>query len=200
MTNSKETSQEGQANWETADPNLDALLAANKLLVTDVVGARIELENLAEHGSVLAMLSLATSFLQTRPVNLVQAERWFREARSRGALAAFGGLGRCYYTRGEIIAAKEVFTEGTDRGDAVSMEWLAHFKLAAEPQEFTYAIELLKKSAAKGQVRAKMRLAHLQMQGRLGLLMIPVGVAQFISAMFQAFQIAARDPNSRPLQ
>jgi TPR repeat protein len=182
------------------DPDLEGLKAAQDLLATDISNGRTALETLARRGSVLAMLALAKSFRRASPANLLQAELWFREAYERGALDAFPGLAICHYKRGETTAAEKIYTEGAARGDAVSMEWLAQLKLDKGPQNITEVANLLREAASQGQVRAGMRLAHLEMQGKLGLHMIPVGIARIIYSSFDFLRIGARDLDDRLLQ
>jgi hypothetical protein len=192
--------QQDHARWAAADPDLEALKAAQALLATELSNGRTALEGLAKRGSVLAMLSLAKSFQRANPPNLLRAEPWFREAYERGALDAFQGLVMCLSRRGELIATENISTEAVARGDALAMEWLAYLKLRRDMANLPEVASLLKEAAAQGQVRASMQLAHLEIRGRLGLHMIPLGIARAIYTAVRAYVIATRDFDDRLLQ
>jgi TPR repeat protein len=192
--------QQDYARLAAVDPDLEGLKAAQDLLATDISNGRTALEVLARRGSVLAMLALATSFQRANPPNLLHAEPWFRAAYERGALTAFLGLVTCLYRRGELVAAENISTEGAARGDAVAMGWLAHLKLRRDMANLPEAVALLREAAAQGQVRASMQLAHLEIRGRLGLHLIPLGIARAIYTAFRAYVIGARDLDDRLLR
>jgi hypothetical protein len=200
MSKSREMGEQDQAKWRALEPDFEQFTAAQVSLASDVANGRAALEHLAQSGSVLAKLALAKSFVTTAPTNFLRAEELFREAYDRGALDAFPALARCLLRRGELAAGEKVLAEGVALGDALSMEWLAHFRLAQSPANLTEAATLLRESASQGKVRSSMRLAHLQMRVKLGMHLIPLGIVRAIYTTVAAFRIASRDFDDRLLQ
>jgi TPR repeat protein len=183
------------------EPNLKRLQGAYALLSTDIEKGRSELEELANQGSVLSMLYLATSYKRGPHADQSKVERWYRAAYEKNALNAFSGLGTLYYGQGKYDLAEKIFVDGVSRNDAVSMYWLAKIyiegpKLREKSDEIKH---LLERSAAFGQVRAKNRLAFLLMRGRYGVTSIPRGVFLYFSSVVGGFRIALRDPEDRRL-
>jgi TPR repeat protein len=183
------------------EPDLPRLQTAYALLSTDLPKAILELEQLAEKNSALSMLYLGDAFKGGHYADPAKAERWYRAAYQKSVLNAFFGLGTLYYRQGRYEEAERVFAAGVARNDEVSMHWLARLYVRDRSQQHSFIEikDLLERSMALGQIRAKNQLAFLLMQGRYGVASVPRGIFLYLSSLIEGFRVGLRDPDDRRL-
>jgi len=174
---------------------------AYALLSTNRQRALVELEELANGGSVLSMLYLAQTYASEPGADHARAEKWYRAAYERGSSTALFALGSKYFREGKYEEAEQIFSDGVSKNDGVSMYWLASLYIVdprnrGEPDRIR---DLVERSAALGQVRAKRDLASFLMKGRYGKREIARGLYLSFSSVIEAFLVGYRDPASRKL-
>jgi TPR repeat protein len=183
------------------EPDLERLRSAHALLSTNIAEGMVELEVLANAGSIMGMLYLAQAYELGQNADHVKAERWYRLAFERGSATALFSLGSIYYKRKDYVAAEKMFAEGASKNDAPSMYWLASIYLSTQsgPEKSEQARILLEDATKRGQVHAKHGLGLLYLKGRFGMKNIPRGLWLFLTGIIDAVRVTYRDPSSRRL-
>lgn len=171
---------------------------ARALLSTVPSQAVAELEELANGGSVMAMLFLAAAHNKRGEVGWVEAEKWYRMAYRRGSSTALFCLGTKNYHAGNIDEAERLWTDGVSRGDGPSMFCLASLYLdnSSDAAKHAQAKILLEEASALGQVRAAYRLGRMSMAGKFGVANIPKGALLCLKSLISAGKIYYREPMS----
>jgi TPR repeat protein len=175
--------------WAT-EPDQAKVHKAFSLIKTDPAHARSEFLTLAERGSVTSMFYLGWMF-QTgagMPVDLLEAENWYRRACDGGSDMATVYLGRIYRRKRDYARAKQVFSMGAQRGVRGAMYGLARIYLEdGEPHEAAEVHALLEKAAALGHPYAMGNLPSLLLRGKFGLLNIPRAIPAYFRLLRYAF-------------
>jgi TPR repeat protein len=183
------------------EQNLDELRKAHALLSSNRSKGLVDLEALANNGSVLAMLYLANAYISQKPPVYSLAEKLFRGAYERNSSRALFSLGVLYSKIGKYDEAERLFLEGNSEGDGPSMYGLARLYLSNiyfknKRGEAKY---LLENAIKCGQVRAKIRLSYLFLSGAYGVFNIPRGLWLFFTGIPETVGVAYRDPHSQRL-
>ncbi len=183
------------------EADMNALRTAYNMVSSNSPKGLVELEELASHGSIMAVLYLAHEYkLVDGPDNLI-AEKWFRSAYESGSSTALLNLGLLYYRRNEYDQAEKIWLEGVQRHDGPSMCWLAlmylgklgyHAKKDEAKSLFDPANEL-------GQIRAQFRLGQLLISGQYGVSEIPRGLLLLLEFAISVFKTAYRKPDDQRL-
>lgn len=135
------------------EPRLDELDGAQALVATDFSGARAKFEELANQGSVLAMVHLA--FAHSERGEMEQAKYWYRKAYQSGSSNALFCLATVSYHEGDIAEAEKLWSDGVSKNDGPSMFPLAVIYLdSADEGKNSHAKRLLEKGHDLGQFRA----------------------------------------------
>lgn len=162
------------------DPDPDALQEAVQLGQSDPEAAIPALRALADRGSAWSAMLLGHAYQQGRGImpDSVEAERWYRLAIERGCRQAQLRLGRIYQSRGDLVAAEQIYMLGAGERWAPAMYRLALLKLgqAHTSAKLNEARGLLEQAAAQGDLAAQMHLARLMARGRFGWWRIPRGL------------------------
>jgi TPR repeat protein len=174
---------------------------AKNRLATNFPQAKAELEDLADHGSVMAMLYLAHAFSERGEAGYVEAEKWYRMAYERNSSTALFSLAKLNYLRGNISEAEKIWTYGASKNDSPSMFWLASIYLdnLSDTAKRAQAKPLLENASALGQLRATYRLGRILLTGEYGLTKIPRGLLLCLKFLISGVRVAYRDPTSRRL-
>ncbi len=93
---------------------------------TDPVRAFGEIQTLAEKGSVNGMLMLGSAYQigMGTPVNLKQAETWFRRAYEKGSVLGTWNLGNFYLGQKKYSEAYKAFAAGAAMGHMPSADYM----------------------------------------------------------------------------
>lgn len=184
--------------FRNGDPDVEELEKAQALVPIDFSQAQARLEELANRGSVMAMLYLG--FALSKRGQMEQAKRWYRLAYEKGSSTALFSLATLEYHGGRLAEAQKLWEEGASRNDAPSMFWLASIYLnSSKTDRLESARKLLERADHHGQVRATHLLAKLLLTGKYGIENVPKGLLLFIKFLLSGFQVAYRDAASRRL-
>jgi TPR repeat protein len=192
-----------QTNRETIlerEADQERLRRAYGLLQTDPVQGFKEYLALAEQGSIWSMGSLGVAF-QTgvgTPVDLAQAEKWYRRAHESGADEGLLWLGRLYLVSQRYTEAEQVFMAGVERGFVPAMYRLAwtYAKSTRWSEKRGEALHLLERASAAGDISARRFLANAMARGWFGLRRIPSGIRLLSSV---AHDLAALIEDEEPV-
>ena len=180
------------------EPDVKRLQDAYALLRTDPPRALVELEELANRGSVVSMLYLGETYAKEPYVDRIKSEKWYKSAYHGGSATGLFALGALYYREGKYAEAEKTFADGVAKSDPVSMYWLASVYVvdARHRGKSTEIRTLLEKSATLGHIRAKHDLSLFLMKGRYGKRDVLKGIWLYITNLIDAFKVSYRDPTS----
>lgn len=96
------------------EPDLALLNYAYELFATDPAKGLAELRKLADRGSAMSMMYIASAYRNGKGVisDSLQAEEWYKRAAAYGIAPASYELGRSLLERREYLAAIESFLKG----------------------------------------------------------------------------------------
>lgn len=204
-----ETQTNEMAIWEReTDP--ERIQYAYNIRRTDPAESFREYLALAEQGSVWSMATLGGLFKSGTgtPLDLVQAEKWYRLAYEGGSDHGLLSLGHLYVTLRQYDQAEQVFRTGVERGLVPAMFRLAwtYSKTTYWPQKREEALRLLEQASAAGDLFAKRFLGNAMVHGWFGLRRIPGGfrllssLADDLAALLKDEEPVApnTDANARP--
>ncbi|MBV8567515.1 MAG: sel1 repeat family protein [Methylobacteriaceae bacterium] len=157
---------------------------------------------LAKGGSVWSMLQVGTALEigVGTPVDLEQAEQWYRTANASGSDTALLRLGYLAYKRGDAVEAKAILAPGVERGLTAAMRHLAwvELKLVGTPEARDRARILYEKAIGLGDLRARVDLAHAMAHGYFGWRKIPTGLRAVYAAAGQLLGEMEQGKNKAP--
>lgn len=160
-----------QVDWD-AEADLDALRAAMALRATDSEAAFQALLELAEAGSVVAMVEVGESFFWDRREagGVEQAEKWLRLADQLGSRRALLSYGTLLLWERDLLGAEAVFSKGAAADWSPAIFRLAKLRLdhPRGPDARAEGFHLLERATAMGHPAAKRRLGREMALGRLG--------------------------------
>jgi hypothetical protein len=187
-------------DWST-EPDVPALKHAYALFKQDKAAAMPVLEGLAQKGSLMAMIYLGGQYSGSVPENCRDIERaifWYKMAFDRGAVFASYYLGDAYLRANKYVDAMRTLEWGAERKFVLAM-WLlglVYYQGIAIPKNLFKTKSMWEAAAALGHVRSKRSLALLYMRRQFGLQNVLKGMLLFLEALWDAIQIARRNPNS----
>jgi len=180
-----------------SESDFHRLETACALMETDPQRGLLDLEDLAEAGSLLAMVHLGWALENGTGANVDSkaAEVWLRRAYERGSDVASYYLGHVYLRRHDHSRAKEVFAGGVSMNYPPSMYCLGEMYLhgtgiSKQPDK---ALAIFEKASSMGHVFAKRKLAGLLMSGRFGIFNIARGVALWAGALKDGVLVVIRE-------
>jgi TPR repeat protein len=177
------------------EQRLDEVNEARDLAATDFSAAQQKFEELANQGSILAMVCLA--FAQNKRGQIEQARSWYRKAYQGGSSTALFSLATMLYHEGDVAEAEKLWSDGVSKNDGPSMFPLAVIYLdSADKDKNSQARMLLEKGNELGQLRATQLLARRLATGKYGIANVPKGVFLFLKCLFSGFLVAYRNPDS----
>src|ERR1700722_9408152 len=171
------------------EPDLAGLENAEALVSTDFPQARVKFEELANQGSVMAMLYLA--FALSQRGDMEDAKRWYHAAYEKGSSTALFSWASIEYHTGNLREAERLWDEGVSKNDGPCMVWLASRYLGTSDEaKHAEARRLLEKAHEQGQLRATLLLGKSLATGKYGIGNIPRGLFLFLKFTFSAFGVA----------
>ena len=179
------------------DRNPSELHLAYLLRATDRDRARVSLTNLAEQGSVGAMLYLGEMDEELGPDNYLNAKSWFKLAYECGSNSGRNHLAWIEHQLGNMDQAKALWLEGVADDDNLSIVTLG--SLHAESNALELRMQgkiLLEKASKKGFLLAKYRLAVFLIKGRFGFLRRIVGFFLLMNFFIRALKTGLKNPEN----
>jgi TPR repeat protein len=177
--------EEGESNAFTLWNNSpEAIQNANsialKISKSDPDSALKLFREAAEHGSAWAMERVGWHYESGTAVevNLDQAEHFYHQAIVAGSWMATISYARLMFERGKIELCEEVLNDGIKYEFRPAYFWLSWFQYKRKPNSRT-AREIrpmVENAARAGHPKARLFLASLMANGKLGIVNIPKGV------------------------
>jgi TPR repeat protein len=182
------------------DPYFREYMSARSLLADEPVAAAIEMQALANRGSIMSVLYTADALRMGwgYDQDLPKAERWYRVAADAGSHRALHGLGLTYYAMGRHEESRKEWELAVSRGFPPSMNALGsvYFNGIGVAVDKQRALELWRRGAAAGHLYSKRSLAFEFLKGQFGPSKILEGVGLYLSMAAQAFKVMSGDPHS----
>ena len=152
--------------------DLAAVSQANELLKSDPQNGRLQLQDLAENGSVWSMLLLGWCYQagSAGTVDYEKAIHWYQLASGADCDQAQLRLARLYLHRKDFDCCADMIADWRNRRWSPATYYVAFAKLM-QPRTTTRlneARELFERSAMRGDVKAQGWLAMLYLQGAFG--------------------------------
>lgn len=171
------------ANWEEIDarePNLDLIGKAIDLAHAGDFAAAIKIwKSLAAQGSVRSMIELGTcyEFGCGVPLDLAEAEMWYKQALAGGAQYAMLKCANFAASRQDFAGCDAILRPGTEDGWASAAFWQAwyRYKQSESKESYRRIFPLLKMAAKCGHPGGQSFLANFAARGKFGALRIPIG-------------------------
>lgn len=188
--------------WDS-EPDLDQLRRSYELLQETPSKAVLELESLADRGSVMSMRYLAHAYrhgLLGEP-NAQQAEAWYSRAVEAGSIHALHELGTLYWNNLAFDKAFDTFSQAAARDFAPSMNWLGimYYRGTGPRKNVQKAREFWERSIELGNIFSKKSLAMHFIVGHYGLNLIPRGICMWLSGLISIPFLSFDDPNGDEL-
>jgi hypothetical protein len=190
------------ASWHD-EPDVERYRRSLKLVSEHAPGAIVELEALADLGSIRSMMYLGFLYdggkFVSRDPN--RAKFWYNRAIQAGAIDGWYYLGRLFVGEGAYAKALEAFREGSDHNHVLSINWLAvmYFRGWGVARDLEKARYLWERASSMGHLVSRRHLGVLSLTGRFGVLQIPRGLSLLWSILADTRGIAQRDPTSELL-
>lgn len=182
-----------RVDWKS-EPDMNALVSAHALLLRDAPLAETRLRNLADQGSVAAMIYLADEYAHARSLaqNPAAAETMYKRLVEVGWLPAHHHLACLSFKRGAYQEAFSYLEIPVEAGYPPSMYRLALMREKGWgcPVDIAGASVLLKEASNRGHLFAKRELARFYLLGRFGIRRVPKGVLLLASLPFALVRLA----------
>lgn len=191
------------ANWfqlDKQEPDPELLSRAFHLADAGAAEAAFQIFlELAQRGSGRAMVEIAVchQYGSGVPVDLVEAENWYRQACAAGSQYAMIECARFAASRQDFLTCDAILQAGVNDSSASAAFWQAWYRHKFHPNKDSYRTiyPVLKLAAKSGHPGARVLFASLAIRGKFGILRIPFGV---LSAMrLAAAETSRHHPESQ---
>lgn len=176
------------------EPDLERLRHAYSLLRTDHSSAIVELEKLANVGSLMSVLYLADFYARDTNADEEETEKWLKRAYEQGSARGLICLAAHYEKSGKYADAEKLYLNGISSNDGQSKYRLA--KLYMKTNRYSIVSpeirKLLESAAEQGQARAMRDLWSLHIKGVFGVRNIPKGIFLLFYFLSRGFVLSFR--------
>lgn len=163
--------------------------------------AILELKNLAERGSSLAMMYLGSAYINGRPnlaVNVKIGEAWLRQSACAGSIESKFGLAKHLLQTDRVEEAFSILESLSSSyySPAAYVIGFEYFRGRLVERNISVAVEFLQFAEEIGHIRAKLMLSHIYMRSGLGVARFLQGVKKWVEAAVPMIIIGAKHSNS----
>lgn len=194
--------QANDAEIMDADPRIEDVREAARLLEGEPQEAFSTLLDLAEQGSVWAMIHVAWCRHTGcgTPADPLDAERWYKRAYEAGSDRALLDYALMLRGRGASDLEAEVYSAGVARDWAPALCAYAQLRISQADSRRQRLVQkpLLERAASYGSPRAQLLLARHMLRGKFGLRYVPEGVRRAYQMIRE--RLSENDAGEKPAQ